>query len=94
MAYEAREAELMDQRSRILSAEMKGMEKGREEGIEKGREEGIEKGREEGIEKGREQGVRVVAKNMLTRGMSVDDVAAITGMERNMLTDLQRQMQA
>jgi predicted transposase/invertase (TIGR01784 family) len=32
MAYEAREAELMDQRTRLLSAEMKG----REEGIEKG----------------------------------------------------------
>jgi len=78
MAYEAREAELMDQRSRLLSAEMKGREEGREEGIEKGREEGV----------------RMVAKNLLSRGMPVDDVAAITGMERNMLVDLQRQMQA
>jgi predicted transposase/invertase (TIGR01784 family) len=69
MAYEAREAELMDQRSRILSAEMKG------------------------IEKGREEGVRVVAKNMLTRGMPVGEVANMTGMDRNALVALQRQMQ-
>jgi predicted transposase/invertase (TIGR01784 family) len=32
MAYEARQAELMDQRSRMISAEMKGREEGREEG--------------------------------------------------------------
>jgi predicted transposase/invertase (TIGR01784 family) len=65
MAYEAGEAELMDQRSRLFSAEMKG----------------------------REEGVRVVAKNMLTRGMPVDDVANMTGMDRNALVDLQRRMQ-
>ena len=66
MAYEAREAELMDQRSRLLSAEKKG----------------------------REEGVRRVAENMLSRGMSVDDVADITGMDRNTLAGLQKQIQA
>jgi predicted transposase/invertase (TIGR01784 family) len=65
MAYEARQAELMDQRSRMISAEMKGREEGREE----------------------------VAKALLTRGMSVDDVAEVAGMNREQVAEMQTQMQ-
>ncbi|SDB33956.1 conserved hypothetical protein (putative transposase or invertase) [Desulfonatronum thiosulfatophilum] len=73
MAYEAREAELMDQRSRILSAEMKGREEGRVEG--------------------EEIGIRKIVQAMFARGMSLDDVAAITGLDREQVAGLQGQMQ-
>jgi predicted transposase/invertase (TIGR01784 family) len=68
MAYEARQAELMDQRSRMISAEMKGREEGEEIGIRK------------------------VAKSLLIRGMSVDDVAEIAGMNREQVAEMQTQM--
>ena len=45
------------------------------EGIEKG----IEKGREEGIEKGIEKGRIEVAKNMLSGGLNVEQVARFSG---------------
>jgi predicted transposase/invertase (TIGR01784 family) len=66
MAYEARQAELMDQRSRMISAEMKG----------------------------EEIGIKKVAKSLLARGMSVDDVAEIAGMNREQVAEMQTQIQA
>jgi predicted transposase/invertase (TIGR01784 family) len=77
MAYEARQAELMDQRSRMISAEMRG----EEIGIKKGEEIGIKKGKSEMIQA------------LLTRGMSVDDVAEIAGMNREQVAEMQAQMQ-
>ncbi len=61
MAYEAREAELMDQRTRVTSA--------------------LVKGEEIGIKKGKEEGKEEIIHAMLRGGMSVDEVAAMTGME-------------
>jgi len=75
MAYEARQAELMDQRSRMISAEMKGREEGREEG------------EEIGIKKGEEN----LLKAMLDRGISADDVARMTGADRRLLQKLASQ---
>ena len=71
MAYEARQAELMDQRSRMISAEMKGREEGEELGIKKGEEN--------------------LLKAMLARGISVDDVARMTGADRKLLQKLASQ---
>ena len=63
MAYEARQAEIMDQRSRMISAEMKGREEGEEN----------------------------LLKAMLSRGVSVEDVARMTGREVEVLRRLARQ---
>jgi predicted transposase/invertase (TIGR01784 family) len=54
----------------------KGMEKGREEGMEKGIEKGIEKGREEGEYKKAVQ----IAKKMLFKNHSLQDIADLTGL--------------
>ncbi len=70
MAYEARQTEIMDQRSRMISAEMKGREEGRVEGRKE------------------------VAKSLLTRGISVDEVAEIAGMSREQVAEIQRDVQA
>jgi predicted transposase/invertase (TIGR01784 family) len=61
MAYEAREAELMDQRTRIKSA--------------------FTKGEETGIKKGRDEGKAEIILALLARGMGVEEVASIAGMD-------------
>lgn len=50
MRYQARQKALTDERSRLHSAHLEGVE----EGLNKGREEGREEGRKEGLEEGRE----------------------------------------
>ena len=56
MRYQARQKALMDERSRLHSAHLDGLEEGLKKGLEQGREEGREQGREEGREQGREEG--------------------------------------
>ncbi len=65
MVYEAREAELMDQRTRIRSAE------------------------EMGVKKGEEIGIKKIIQALLARGMTVEDVASITGMDISLVTEIQ-----
>jgi predicted transposase/invertase (TIGR01784 family) len=66
MAYEAREAELMDQRTRIKSA------------FKKGRDEGKVEGKAE------------IILALLARGMCVDEVALIAGMDINGVIEIQK----
>jgi hypothetical protein len=63
----------------------KGWEEGIKTGIEKGREEGIERGREEGIERGIEKGKLDTAREMLSRNIPIDVVAACVKMQENEL---------
>ena len=70
MAYEAREAELMDQRTRIKSA--------------------FKKGRDEGKTEGKVEGKSEIILALLARGMSVDEVAAIAGMDINGVIEIQK----
>jgi predicted transposase/invertase (TIGR01784 family) len=73
MVYEAREAELMDQRTRIRSAE----------------EMGVKKGEEIGIKKGEEIGIKKIIQALLARGMTVEDVVSIAGMDISVVTEIQ-----
>ena len=78
MAYEAREAELMDQRTRIKSA------------FKKGEETGVKKGEETGIKKGRDEVKAEIILALLARGMCVDEVALIAGMDINGVIEIQK----
>lgn len=60
-------------------------EEGREEGLEKGREEGREAGREEGKEEGRLEEQRKIAERLREKGLSEEEIAAITGLPVNEL---------
>ncbi len=62
MAYEARQAEIMDQRTRILEATRKGEEIGEDKGVKIG------------VKKG----VKQVAKKMLETGMPMDQILILT----------------
>ena len=88
MAYEAREAELMDQRTRIKSA----FAKGEEIGIKKGEELGIKKGEEIGIKKGIDEGKAEIIRALLAGGMRVEDVSAISGMDLTRVIEIQKGM--
>ena len=59
-------------------------EEGLEDGVEKGREEGREEGMERGMEKGREE----MARNALAKGLSLEVIHDITGLDIETLKNL------
>jgi flagellar biosynthesis/type III secretory pathway protein FliH len=66
-----------------------GVEEGIEKGIERGIERGREQGREEGMGIGMEKGIEKAAKAALAKGLSMSDVADITGLGEEALRKLQ-----
>ncbi len=71
--------------AKVLAAEEaygKGREEGKAEGRKEGKKEGmmkgIEKGREEGREEGMEQARRLMALNMLERGLDIALISSVT----------------
>ena len=66
----------MDRRSEISDA--------REEGIEEGRKEG----RKEGKEEGKKEEKLAIAKNMLNKGKSEEDILDFTGISKEELEKL------
>ncbi len=48
--------------------------------LEEGRQEGLQKGRQEGLQEGRQEGIELVARNLLSIGMSPEQIAAATGL--------------
>ena len=73
---ELREKWAMDRRSEISDA--------REEGIEEGRKEG----RKEGKEEGKKEEKLAIAKNMLNKGKSEEDILDFTGISKEELEKL------
>ena len=57
-----------------------GKAEGKEEGKAEGRAEGIVEGRAEGKTEGRREGMATILRRMKEAGMSVADIAQITGM--------------
>ena len=53
------------------------LERGRVQGLE----EGLERGREQGLEQGMEQGMETAARNALTKGLPLDVIHDITGLD-------------
>ena len=58
-----------------------------EEGVEKGLEQGLEQGREEGREEGREALI-CTAKNLLTMGLSIENVVKATGLSEAQVREM------
>ncbi|MEY8349969.1 Rpn family recombination-promoting nuclease/putative transposase [Bacillus cereus] len=68
-AYEVREKALMDKAAKFAHAEQEGLKRG------------IEKGMKQGIEQGVEQGKMQLIRGMHKNGVSVEDIAKLTGLE-------------
>lgn len=56
----------------------KGFAKGRAVGLEEGRQEGRLEGRQEGRQEGREEARAEMVRLMLSKGMSLDQIASLT----------------
>ena len=55
-----------------------------EDVVESAREQGLE----EGMEKGRAEGIREVAKSMLSKGISLEDISIVTGLSQKEISKL------
>ncbi len=66
----------------------RGVMEGRQEGILEGRQEGRQEGKLEGRLEGRQEGIRSVAKNFLSMGLPIQDVAKATGLSREEIASL------
>ena len=75
-AYEGHLKWLMIEANTVRKAELRGIEKGMAKGIEKG----IEKGREEGKKEGREAEKRLIALNLLSKGLDANSISEATGL--------------
>ena len=64
-----------------------GLKEGIEKGVEKGREEGREEGLKEGIEKGEYKKSIETAKNLLSMGLTIEQISKATGLS---LDDIER----
>ncbi|WP_147404989.1 hypothetical protein [Oceanobacillus halophilus] len=64
-------------------------EKGKKEGIE----EGIEKGIEQGLEQGIEHGIKKVITNMLQKGFSDEIIADLSGVDREEIERIKKEME-
>ena len=73
LAYEDFWDKLGAERLLFVDSNRRSMEEGREEGRKEGREEG----RKEGLKEGRAD----VARNLLSIGMTLEDIAKVTGLE-------------
>ena len=75
-----------DRISMIHESERKGLERGiqqgLEQGIQRGLEQGIQRGKQEGFKEGLHQKAVETAKNLLTIGLSMEDIAKATGLSR------------
>lgn len=73
-----------DRISMIHESERQGMEQGirqgMERGIKQGLEQGIRQGKQEGLEEGSHQKAIETAKNLLSIGLSIENIAKVTGL--------------
>ena len=85
LAYDDFWDKLGAERLLLVDSNRRSMEEGREEGRKEGREEGLKEGRKKGIEEGRKEGLKEgradVARNLLSIGMPLEDIAKVTGLE-------------
>lgn len=75
----------------IDEAIMNEMEKAREKGIREGKEEGLKEGIREGIREGIKEGKEETAKNLLSMGMTIEQVAKGTELPFERVHELSRE---
>jgi predicted transposase/invertase (TIGR01784 family) len=93
MISEARELFLMDEDARreaaVAEGEARGEARGKAEGRAEGKAEGRAEGKAEGRAEGEARGKFDVARKMLSRKMSISDIADITGLNERDILSLQ-----
>lgn len=100
---QARAKQIMDETSFRSAAKRQGIregyEEGKKQGIEEGKKQGIEEGKKQGIEEGKKQAIeeekkqavkkqKEIAKKLLAKKMTIEEVAEITGLTQKELQKL------
>ncbi len=86
----------MEEQAALSSARQRGTEEGLKQGIEEGLQQGIEKGLQQGIEKGLQQGIEKgqkdalynIAKQLLNKGFSINEIKKLTNLSENEIKSL------
>ena len=76
-------------REEAVGTAEKLIEQGKREGLREGLQEGLEKGRQEGVQEQREH----TARELLARGLSVVEIAQVTGLSEDEVRALAEQSQ-
>ena len=90
-AYDKWKIAAMTERSAINDALREGKAEGEAIGLEKGEAIGLEKGKAIGLEEGEHKKAIAVAKKLLEKGMSIQDVSDTTGLTTEQITKILKQ---
>src|SRR5690625_974543 len=69
---------------RLNEAKVKAMQEGRQKRIQKGIQEGIQKG----IQEGKQEEKEAIARRLLTKGMDVESIVEVTGLEKERVIEI------
>ena len=72
--------------------EQKGVERGMQLGMEQGVERGVERGMELGMERGEYKKARLIALNLLKKGLDVETIAETTDLPINIIQHLKKRI--
>lgn len=78
----------MEEQAALSSARQRGTEEGLKQGIEEGLQQGIEKGIQQGIEKGQKDALYNIAKQLLNKGFSINEIKKLTNLSENEIKSL------
>ncbi|OEC01239.1 hypothetical protein GY31_13075 [Lysinibacillus sphaericus] len=92
IAYQSRVKYIIDEAAALEDAKyhaeqagiekgiQKGMKEGIQKGIEEGKQRGIQEGMQKGIQKGIQEGMREIAKKMIAKGNSNEEIVELTNL--------------
>mgnify|MGYP003294640716 CR=1 FL=1 len=86
--YESRQRAILDYNTGILEAREDGMAKGLEQGLQ----QGLEQGKKLGLEEGSKKKQLEIAKKLLDKKMSIEEIAEITGLDISIIKNLAEDM--
>lgn len=82
----------LEEQSALATARAKGTEEGlkqgKEEGLKQGKEEGMKQGKQEGMKQGKQEKQKEIAKKMLDKGISIEEIIELTQLSKEEIEKL------
>ena len=85
LAYVARAKRILDEEAVKREAELM-----KEEAMEQGLKEGIKEGRKEGEQIGRQEEKKAIARRLIAKGMDIDSISEVTGLEKEQILKMSK----
>lgn len=87
LAYESRLKYINDEEAALREAELR-LQEGIQEGIQKGIQKGIQEGMEKGLQEGAKKEKEAVARRLLAKGMAIEEIAEISKISIERVTEI------